>query len=425
MKTSSTAKVKRWLKSLGPGLITGASDDDPSGIATYSQAGAQFGLGAIWTSLFSLPFMIAIQEMCGRIGIVKGEGLSKIIKDHYGRTVTVIAVTLLVVANTFNIAADLGAMASALKLLVSLPFTWLIIIITTLTLVCEIFIPYKTYAKYLKYLTLTLFAYIATAIIVTGSWRQTLSFTILPDIQFTKEYLMVIVAILGTTISPYLFFWQTSEEVEEEIVKRRLLEMDSGIPPHIKKHDIGNMRVDTTSGMIFSNLIMFFIISTAAHTLFIHGINTVGTASEAAEALRPFGGMFTFLLFTLGIIGTGLLAVPILAGSASYAVSEALGWREGLYRKPNRAPGFYAVITAAIIAGLFINFFTSVEPFTLLYYAAVLNGLCAPPLMFIILHIANREDVMGEHTNSDLSNWLGYIITGIMTACAIALIVMH
>ncbi len=421
MKTSS--KVKRWLKSLGPGLITGASDDDPSGIATYSQAGAQFGFGTLWTAIFSLPFMIAIQEMCGRIGIVRGEGLSKIIKDHYGRAIAVIAVGLLVVANTFNIAADLGAMASALKLLIPLPFTWLIIILTTFTLVYEIFIPYKTYAKYLKYLTLSLFAYVATAIIVTGSWRQTLSFALLPDISFTKEYLMVIVAILGTTISPYLFFWQTSEEVEEEITKRRLAQMDSGIAPRIAKHDIDDMRIDTTAGMVFSNLIMFFIISTAAHTLFVNGIHTVGTASEAAEALRPFGGNFTFLLFALGIIGTGLLAVPVLAGSASYAVSEALGWKEGLYQKPNRAPAFYAVISAAIIGGLFINFFSSVEPFRLLYYAAVLNGLCAPPLMFLILHIANREDIMGEHVNSTRSNVLGYMVTGIMGACALAVLI--
>lgn len=416
-------KIKRWMKSMGPGLITGASDDDPSGIATYSQAGAQFGFGTLWAALFTLPFMIAIQEMCGRIGIVRGEGLSKVIKDHYGRTITVTAVVLLIAANTFNIAANLGAMASATQLIIDLPFTWLIIIITTFTLICEIFIPYKTYAKYLKYLTISLLAYVATAFIVTSSWRDTLSFAFLPDIQFTKEYLMVIVAILGTTISPYLFFWQTSEEVEEEITKRRLGKMDSGLAPRIAKHDISDMRVDTTSGMILSNLIMFFIITTAAHTLFVNGITTIGTAAEAAEALRPFAGDLTFFLFTIGIIGTGLLAVPVLAGSASYAVSEALGWKEGLYQKPNRAPGFYAIISTAIIVGLFMNFFSAIEPFRLLYYAAIFNGICAPPLLFLILHISNRKDIMGQHTNSGLSNWFGYMIAGIMATSAIALII--
>ncbi|MFH1246627.1 MAG: Nramp family divalent metal transporter [Candidatus Liptonbacteria bacterium] len=415
--------VSRFFRSLGPGLITGASDDDPSGIAAYSQAGAQFGYQTLWTALWSLPFMTAIQEMCGRIGLVKGRGLSEVIKEHYGRRVLEVAVFLLLIANTINIGADLGAMASTMQLLLNIPFVWWLMFITTFCIVLEIFIPYRIYAKYLKYLTFSLLAYVATVAIVTGSWREVFTAAIIPHFSFNKEYLMAIVAILGTTISPYLFFWQTSEEVEEEVMRHKLHSMDHGTP-HLENRDLRAMRLDTIIGMTFSNIIMLCIIATAAGTLYHYGLTNVQTTSEAAEALRPLAGNFTFLLFALGVIGTGLLAVPILAGSASYALSEAFGWRTGLYRKPDRAPGFYAIISAAIIFGFFINFLTVIPPFKLLYYAAVINGIIAPPLLFIILSIVNNKKIMGRRVNKTLSNVLGYGIAVLMSAAAIALIWM-
>lgn len=415
---------KKFARSLGPGLVTGASDDDPSGIATYARAGAQFGLGALWTALFTFPFMAAVQEMCGRIGIVKGKGLSEVIKEHYGSGVLTFAVALLVIANTVTIGANLGAMASAMRLLFeAAPFTWWLILLATLTIVLEVFVPYRTYVRYLKYLALALFAYIATGILVTTSWDAVIAHALLPRFIATREYLMAIVAILGATISPYLFFWQTSEEVEEEVAHHKLREMDHGAP-HLGRGDIRAMRLDTAVGMAFSNIIMLFIILTAAGTLHAQGLFAIGSAADAAEMLRPFAGTFTFVLFALGIVGTGLLAVPVLAGSASYALSEALGWRAGLYRKPSRAPGFYAVISAAIVIGLFINLVSSVEPFRMLYYAAILNGVIAPPLLFLILAISNNPRIMGRHVNSALSNALGYTIAVVMAIAAIALVAL-
>lgn len=414
-------KIKKFIKSLGPGFITGASDDDPSGIAAYSQTGAQFGYSQLWTPLFTFPFMTVIQEMCGRIGIVTGKGLAGVIGKYYTRGVLFVSVFLLVVANTMNIGADLGAMASSGQLILGLPFPVLLIGITLLIIILEIFISYKTYARFLKYLTFALFAYFVSALIIKQDWSRVFSATIVPNIIFSKEYLMNIVAILGTTISPYLFFWQTGEEVEEEVAEKKLYQMGAGVPKVTNK-DIRKMRLDTAIGMFFSNIVMWFIILTTASTLNLSGVTNIQTADQAALALKPLAGDYAFLLFALGILGTGLLAVPILAGSASYAVTEAFGWREGLYRKFNKARGFYGIIIVATLIGLLINF-TPIKPFQMLYYAAVLNGICAPPLLLLILLIGNNKKIMGKHTNSKISNTLGLLITIIMILASIGLLV--
>lgn len=414
-------RLKRFLKRLGPGFITGAADDDPSGIATYSQTGVQFGYGQLWTALFSFPFMAAVQEMCGRIGMVTGNGLSGVIRKYYSRTVLKIAVSLLVIANTINIGADLGAMASASQLLFGLPFAVWLLLLTIFTLGMEIFVSYAKYARFLKYLTLSLFAYVFVAIIVKQDWHQIAVSTFIPSFVWNKTYLLNIMAILGTTISPYLFFWQANEEVEEEIEHHQIKALGVG-KPKITSKDISGMRIDTMVGMFFSNLVMFFIIITAASTLRLQGITSVDTATQAAEALRPIAGDLTFFIFALGILGTGLLAVPILAGSAAYAVSEAAGWKAGLYQKLKNAKGFYGVIIMATIIGLAVNFF-HIPPFKMLYYTAVFNGIVAPPLLLLILLISNNKKIMGKHTNGRLSNILGILITIIMTCGAIALFI--
>lgn len=413
-------RVRKLLSILGPGFITGASDDDPSGIATYAQTGAQFGYQQLWTSPFSFPFMTAIQEMCGRIGLVSGRGLAGVIRKHYSVSVLYVAVLILFIANTVNIGANLGAMAGSASLLFNIPFIFLLIGMTVVTLLLEVFVSYRVYSKYLKFLAFFLFAYILVFFVVKQDWSKIFTAVIIPSISFDKNYLFNIVAILGTTISPYLFFWQGTEEVEEEVEKGKIMGIGRGIPK-VSKRDIREMRIDTVIGMFFSNLVMFFIIATFASTLFVSGIHNIETADQAAEVLRPLTGDLAYLLFAAGIIGTGLLSVPILAGSASYAVSEAFGWGEGLYQKFAQAHGFYGVITIATLAGLLVNFF-DIPSFKMLYYTAVLNGIAAPPLMFIILLIANNKQIMGNRTNSPLSNTLGIIITVVMTVAALLLL---
>lgn len=413
-------KIKKWLKVLGPGFITGASDDDPSGIGTYSQTGAQFGYSQLWTSLFAFPFMTVVQEMCGRIGMVTGRGIAVILKDHYARPILYISVFLLLIANTINIGADLGAMASAGQLIFHVPFILWLIAMTILTLVLEIFVPYPAYSKILKYLTFSLFAYFFVAFIVKQDWRSIAFATLIPSFSLTKDYLMNVVAILGTTISPYLFFWQADEEVEEEIVNHKLKAMGKGIPRVLKK-DIREMRLDTIVGMFFSQIVMFFIIVSTASTLKAHGITNITTADQAASALKPFAGDFAFLLFALGIVGTGFLAVPVLAGSAAYSIAETFHWKEGLGRKLKKAYGFYGVIAFATIIGLLVNF-TPIKPFQMLYYTAILNGIVAPPLLVLIMLIGNNKKIMGEHTNSKFSNIMGWIVTAVMGISAIALL---
>ena len=420
-KESFGEKIRSIWKSVGPGFITGAADDDPSGIATYSQTGALFGYNQLWTALFSLPFMIAVQEMCGRIGMVTGKGLSQIIREEYSKKILFFAVALLLVANTINIGADLGAMAAATQLLLpTAPFVLLLVAITLFTLLLEIFVSYKNYSKFLKYLTLSLLAYVATAFVVHQDWGLILRATIIPHIALTQSYLMNIVAILGTTISPYLFFWQTDEEVEEEVEHSKLVDMGGSQQPLVTRADVRGMQRDTGVGMVFSQLVMFFIILSVAATL---GGSThlIATAADAAEALRPIAGQFAFLLFTLGILGTGLLAVPVLAGSAGYAVAEAFGLKEGLSKKFSEAHGFYGIIALATLIGFFVNF-SGVGAMAMLYYAAIINGLLAPPLIIIILYIGNNKKILGEHTNSKRSNILGIAIAAIMGIIALSLL---
>lgn len=417
IEAQQVKKTKRFWKLLGPGFITGASDDDPSGIGTYSQTGAQFGYTQLWLALWGLPFMVVIQEMCGRIGMVTGLGLAKVIRNNYAKPVLYVAVLLLFAANTVNVGADLGAMAASGQLLIGIPFWVWLLGITALTVFLEVNVPYPTYARFLKYLAFSLLAYIAVAFIVEQPWREVVVSTLIPSFSFSKAYILNIVAILGTTISPYLFFWEADQESEEDVVHHR---MGAGVPK-VSSRNLQVMRIDTFVGMLFSQVVMFFIIITAASTLGAHGVTSIQTADQAASALKPLAGQFAYLLFAAGIIGTGLLAVPVLAGSASYALSEAVGWKASLRYKYKTARYFYIVIAISTVIGLLINF-TPIKPFQLLYYTAIFNGLVAPPLMVLILLISNNKKIMGEHTNGRTSNILGWTITGIMGLCAIALL---
>ncbi len=413
---------KKFSQKLGPGFISGAADDDPSGIATYAQTGAQFGLTQLWTPLFSLPFMITVQEMCGRIGLVTGDGLSGVIKKHFSKTILYGAVGLLFVANAINIGADLGAMAAVSQLIVpTLPLLPLLIGFATLILILEIFVSYARYSQFLKYFALSLLAYVASALLVPQNWKTVLYHTVIPQISFTKEFILNIVAILGTTISPYLFFWQAAEEAEEEVATGAIKEI-GGKAPRVTKKNMRLLHTDTIAGMLFSNLIMFFIIATGAATLHAQGITSVDTAAQAAEALRPIAGDFAFLLFMFGVIGTGLLAVPILAGSAAYAISEAAGWKTGLSLSPRAGSKFYGIIALSLFAGIGVNFL-GIPPFRLLYYTAALNGIVAPILIVLILIICNNKKIMGSYINSPLQNILGVAIALIMSIAATALLV--
>ncbi len=414
-------KILKFLDLLGPGLITGASDDDPSGIATYAQTGAQFGYGQLWTAVFTLPLMSVIQEMCGRIGMVTGKGLAGLIRNNYGRPVLYVSVTLLLVANIINIGADLGAMAEAAGLVLHIPFIILLLVAAALILGLEVFVPYAAYAKVLKYAAFTLAAYIVAAFSVKQDWLKIAYSTFIPSFSLNRDYITNIVALLGTSISPYLFFWQVGEEVEEAVAAGRLHQMGAGVP-RVTRRDVHDMRLDTLTGMVFSNLVMWFIMITTAATLHAHSILNVATADQAAVALKPFAGAYAFALFALGIIGAGLLAVPVLAGSASYAIAETFGWKEGLYRKPYQAYGFYAIIAVATIIGLLVNF-SPIRPFQMLYYAAILNGLCSAPLMILIMLIGSNRKIMRKYANTRFSNVTGWIATGVVTVAAVALLV--
>jgi NRAMP (natural resistance-associated macrophage protein)-like metal ion transporter len=413
-------RAKQYWHNLGPGLTTGAADDDPSGIATYSQTGAQYGFGLLWLSLFTFPFMSIVQEMCARIGLVTGMGLASNIRKHFPRKVLYTCSILLFVANTLNIGADIGAMAKAAQLVVPIHSAWLVIGFTLFCLLIQIFTTYNQFARYLKYLALVLLSYVLTAMVVNIDWKDALMHTVIPSITFSKEQIFLICAILGTTISPYLFFWQTSQEVEDEILQGKvsLASRQRETTPH----DISKMRVDVWSGMFVSNLVMFFIIAATAATLHASGIHNITTAADAAAALRPLAGDQAYLLFTLGIIGTGILAVPVLAGSASYALSESFGWKFGLYRKLEHAYSFYGVIIISMLIGLAINF-TNFDPIKALIYSAVVNGLIAPIVLILILLISSNKKIMGEWVNKPHVTVLGWIITLVMIAAGIAAIV--
>jgi len=412
-------RLKTYLKALGPGLITAASGDDPSGIGTYSQTGAQFGYAQLWTAFFTFPLQAAIQEICARIALQTGRGLAANIRKYYPKPILYFYVALLVIANTITIGADLGAMAASAQLLFGLPVLLWLAGMTILTAVLEIFIPYQLYAKVLRVLTLTLLAYIVGAFFTSQDWGQALRSTLIPTFHFDRDYLFNLVAILGTTITPYLFFWQASEEVEEEIEEGKTTETQR---KGVSKTELKWMRTDVTSGAFLSNVVFWFIIVTTASTLNQNGITNIDSAPKAAEALRPVAGDLAYILFAVGIIGTGLLAVPILAGSAAYAVAEAFKFREGLSLKPRQAPLFYSVIAFATLIGAAINLI-GINPISALYYAAVLNGLISPLLLFMIMLIGNNRKIMQNKTNGRTSNILGWITTIAMGAAAIALLV--
>jgi NRAMP (natural resistance-associated macrophage protein)-like metal ion transporter len=408
----------RWLAFLGPGLITGASDDDPSGIATYSQAGAQFGHGMEWVMLFTWPLMAAIQEISARIGRVTGEGIAGNIRVHYPRGLLLPIVALLLAANIINLGADLGAMGAALQLLVGGPVRLYVIGFAVLCALLEVFSRYENYVRVLKWSSVSLFAYVATALAVDVPWREVAYHTLVPMILWRQDYLVAIVAVLGTTITPYCFFWQSSEEAEEERIDpaaHPLLEDPQAAPVQISR-----IRIDTYLGMGFSNLISLFIIITTAATLHAHGITDIQTSSDAAEALRPIAGAFTFVVFAAGIIGIGLLAVPVLAGSAAYALGEALDWRIGLSRPPRDAKAFYGTIAVATLIGIFINFI-DLDPINALFWSAVLNGIVAVPLMAVIMVMARQRRVMGAFVVPRPLWAMGWLSTVVMAAAVVAM----
>jgi NRAMP (natural resistance-associated macrophage protein)-like metal ion transporter len=412
---------KNALKFLGPGLITGASDDDPSGIATYSQAGAKFGLGMLWLAIFQYPLMTVIQEMCARIGLATGDGIAGIMRRKYSKKVVFPLVSLLLVANTINIGADIGAMAASVRLVFpQIPIIVITISFAAFILAAEILVPYEKYVRILKYLTLTLFAYVATALIVGGNAIQILLSSVIPHVEFTKDYVMMFVAIFGTTISPYLFFWQASEESEEDVAKHKIKDIGQG-KPKISRKEVRIMRMDVAVGMAFSILIMSSIIVTTAGSLHAKGITDISTAQEAAKALQPlvktfpYSGEIAEMIFALGIIGTGLLAIPVLAGSSAYAISDTFGWKQGLGKKFKQAKPFYLVIAVSTTIGLGINF-VNIDPIKALIYTAVINGITAVPILFVILRIANDKKILEDKTNSSVSNvlgWLTFLIMGI------------
>lgn len=410
-------KFNRFLRILGPGLITGAADDDPSGIATYSQTGAQFGYGQLWIAFFTLPLMIAVQEACARIGLVTGKGIVSVVKQYYTEKLAIAVVLLVLIANTINIGADIGALAAAARLLIPVHFVILILLFTAFILVLEIFTSYKTYVKILKWLVLALAAYLFTVFIVPQPWTVILRSTFIPHIEWNFSFLFIITGVVGTTISPYMFFWEASEEVEEEREKH-LLRQES--KPKINGHYIRNMRLDNALGMIASNFITWCIIVSTATVLHSHGVTDITTSADAAKALEPLvhtfpnSGYAAKFIFSIGIIGLGLLAVPVLSGSASYAVSEALSWKASLNYKLKRAHGFYGVITIATIIGLLINF-VGIDPVKALIITAVINGVVAVPLIFLIAKIANNSKIMGQYKSGLLSNifvWITFIAMG-------------
>lgn len=422
-RTETAAKIKGFWRILGPGLITGAADDDPSGIATYSQTGAQFGYGQLWTALYMLPLMTAVQEACARIGLVTGKGITTIVKEKYSRGVLYAVVMLVVVANVINIGADLGAMASAAQLLVPVPFVVLTILFTAIILLLEIFTNYKVYSKILKWLAITLLAYPITLFIVDQPWATILKASVVPHFEFSFQFFFIITGVLGTTISPYMFFWEASQEVEESEEKHLLKNREKPAISHIS---IRRMRIDNNFGMIFSEFATWSIIVVGATVLHNSGVHDVKTAADAAKAIEPLvhsfphAGFLSKLIFSIGIIGLGMLAIPVLSGSAAYSVAEAFNWQASLNLKLNKAKGFYAIIIAATIVGFTLNFI-GIDPVKALVYAAVLNGVAAVPLLFLVVKISSDEKIMGEFKSGWLSKIILWIAFGAMAAAAIAM----
>lgn len=409
-KTSS--KIKNFFAQLGPGLVTGASDDDPSGIATYSQAGARFGTSLLWTALVSYPLMVSIQEMCARIGLVTNHGLTGIIKRNYSKTILYLILLVSYPSITLNIGADIAGMGAVGNLLFpKIPSFVFSVLFTGILMYSIIFWNYHKIASILKWLCITLFSYIIIPFLTKTDWLQVLKGTFLPSFENTKDYFMALVGILGTTISPYLFFWQTSMEVEE--VRQRKLVVDKKI--------IQGMQTDVKGGMLLTNIVFFFIILTSGTVLFNAGIHNIDTVEQAAKALQPLAGNMAYALFSIGVIGTGFLAIPVLAGSSSYMMAEVFDWEEGLDKKFSEAKGFYITVIISLIIGLSIQFL-GISPVKALLWSAVLYGITAPVMIAIILHICNNKTIMGTYTNKRLSNILGFVTLIFMLAAAIALI---
>jgi NRAMP (natural resistance-associated macrophage protein)-like metal ion transporter len=411
--------LRKIFNKLGPGFITGAADDDPSGVATYSIAGAQYGYVLTWLALFLIPMMISVQEMCGRIGMCSGMGLAGVIKKYYSRNLLFFAIVLLMIANVINIAADLGVMAACIQMIIGYPFILWLVIVTAGSILIEIFVPYKKYSGFLRIMGLSLLVYAFTAFSVKQDWGKIITYMLVPHIELTTMYLMTLVGFLGTTISPYLFFWQASEEVEEEIADGDIKDFRS--TPHIRKSAIIRMRHDTDFGMIFSNVITVFIIITTAATLHVNGITDIETPQQAALALKPIAGNYAYILFALGIIGIGLQSVPILAGGIAYAFTEAFGFKEGLSKPFKKAKIFYIIIGIATAIGAVLNII-GINPIRALYYAAIINGVISVPLIAIIIKLANDKRVVGKYKTPKLLNFIGWITFIFVTTASVFMI---
>ncbi|MBV9191491.1 MAG: divalent metal cation transporter [Betaproteobacteria bacterium] len=408
-------RLRRWLDSLGPGLITGAADDDPSGISTYSVAGAAFGFATLWTAIVTLPLMSVVQYICHKIAMVTGMGLAGVLRQHYPRWVLYPAILGLVLANTINVGTDIAAIAAGINLVVPIPIRLLIVPIALAIVALQIWGQYRTIVRIFKWLTLSLFAYIAAAFLANPSWPEALRSTFIPELHFDHEYLTTVLAILGTTISPYLFFWQASQEVEQEVSNGKMTrEQRIGA----SDEDLGRARMDTVTGMFFCNLIFYFVIVACAATLHVTGNTEIKSAADAAEALRPVAGSFATYLFAIGIIGAGFLAVPVLSGSSAYAIAETFGWKFGLDTKPWEARQFYTVIAVSTLIGIAIDFL-NINPISALFWTAVINGVIAPPLLVLIMLAANNKRVMGRRVNGWFTNLIGWTATLVMFAAAV------
>ena len=410
--------LMRYLKSLGPGFISGASDDDPCGLGTYAQTGALFGYTQLWTALFTFPMMLVVQEMVARIALQTGCGLAEVIRRHYARPVLYGCIFLFTIINTINIGADLGAMAASARLLIRWPFLLWLLGISVLTVVLAVSLNYRRYARLLQLLALSLFAYVIVLFVVPQDWGQMLRSTLLPTVELSRTYLLNLVAVLGTTISPYLFFWEADQEVEEMFGQGKC-----GVPEHagVTRGDVRWMRTDVTTGMFLSNFFMWAVIATTASTLHRHGVTHIDSAVTAAQALRPLAGDFAGLLFAAGIVGTGLLAVPVMAGATAYALAETFKWRRGLNLHLRQAPGFYGVIALSTLLGAAMNLL-GINPILALYYTAILSGFIVPPLLVIIMLVSSNRRIMGAQANRPISNIVGWITTLVTGISALALL---
>lgn len=416
---SLVKRIIKTIKRLGPGFITGAADDDPSGIATYSIAGAQYGYKLNWLSLFLIPMMISIQEMSARIGMCSGMGLAGVIKKFHSKKLLYVTIGLLIIANIINLSANLGIMAASLVMIADMPYVFWLMVVTAVSVLLEIFIPYHKYSNFLRLMGLTLLAYCVTAVITRQDWRLVIWHTLVPHIELSGIYLMTMVGFIGTTISPYLFFWQASEEVEEEIERGQI--KDFGAKPHIRPRDIRFMRQDTAAGMVFANIVSACVVITTAATLHAAGITDITSPGQIALALKPLAGNWAYLLFTLGIIGIGLQSVPIFAGGIAYTVAETAGLKEGLGKKFSKARGFYAVLAVATVIGALMNI-AGINPIRALYHAAIINGVVSIPLIAIIIRLSDEEKVVGKYRTSRINRMIAVITLVLITVSTVLMI---